>query len=174
MSPAIVVVAKDVRGVEKRVVIDDSGTSIDDVRRAVARAYGVENHRARCYLVDGDDRELRGGSSWLDRCGKTSRVCVVGFARAASRRRAATATETPTPTPRRREDDVLLKRVREDVARTTTGARASSSFVGVDALDRLRDVWAAKKTRTKRGAATATATGDGDGAPFERRIDERG
>ena len=56
MSPAIVVVAKDVRGVEKRVVIDDSGTSIDDVRRAVARAYGVENHRARCYLVDGDDR----------------------------------------------------------------------------------------------------------------------
>ena len=158
MSPAIVVVAKDVRGVEKRVVIDDSGTSIDDVRRAVARAYGVENHRARCYLVDGDDRELRGRSSWLERCGKTSRVCVVGFARAASRRRAATATETPTPTPRRREDDVLLKRVREDVARTTTGARASSSFVGVDALDRLRDVWAAKKTRTKRGAATATAT----------------
>ena len=41
MSPAIVVVAKDVRGVEKRVVIDDSGTSIDDVRRTVARAYGV-------------------------------------------------------------------------------------------------------------------------------------
>ena len=98
MSPAIVVVAKDVRGVEKRVVIDDSGTSIDDVRRAVARAYGVENHRARCYLVDGDDRELRGRSSWLERCGKTSRVCVVGFARAASRRRAATATVTATAT----------------------------------------------------------------------------
>ena len=116
MSPAIVVVAKDVRGVEKRVVIDDSGTSIDDVRRTVARAYGVENHRARCYLVDGDDRELRGRSSWLERCGKTSRVCVVGFARAASRRRAATATvtATATATPRRREDDVLLKRVRED------------------------------------------------------------
>ena len=42
------IVAKDVRGVVKSVESDDFGTSsIDDVRRAIARAYGFTEHRAR-------------------------------------------------------------------------------------------------------------------------------
>ena len=43
MSPAIVVVAKDVRGVEKRVVIDDSGTSIEAPGR-----HGCDSLKAFC------------------------------------------------------------------------------------------------------------------------------
>ena len=148
-TTAVHVVAKDVRGVEKRVhITDGSKSSIDDVRHAVARAYGVHDHRARLYLVDGDDVELKGASSWIERCGTTSRVCVVGFARAKTSRRRrrvpTTATATASAT---REPDAFLCELREDVAqyatKTTTTTRAVDSTLGVDALERLVDVFAA-------------------------------
>lgn len=142
------VVAKDVRGVEKRVhITDGSEMTIDDVRIAVARAYGVDDHRARLYLVDDDDGgELKGPSSWIERCGTTSRVCVIGFARAkTSRRRRRVPTSGTSGTSGTREPDSFLCALREDVARCvmrpTTGS--STTTLGVDALDRLRDVFAA-------------------------------
>ena len=108
------IVAKDVRGVVKSVELDDFGTSsIDDVRRAIARAYGFPEHRARV-CATGRDGELRGTASWASASGDATEVMVFGFAAVKTRRRRRERRET---TATRGDDDDV-----EDAERDANGA----------------------------------------------------
>lgn len=90
--------AKDVRGVVKTLRMNADTDSIDDVRERLARAYGVPNARARCFLA-GASHELRGREPWASVAGDGGReVVVIRFVGVKTAKSKARTTTTTTAT----------------------------------------------------------------------------
>ena len=89
------IVARDVRGVVKTVELDAplATATVDDVRRAVARAHGRPDRLARVCAV-GRDGELRGAASWTRATDGATEAMVFGFARAKTTPRARARAKT--------------------------------------------------------------------------------
>ena len=136
------IVARDVRGVVKTVELDAplATATVDDVRRAVARAHGRPDRLARVCAV-GRDGELRGAASWTRATDGATEAMVFGFARAKT-----------TPRARARE---RRRRKREDAIATRRRRDRSSAARAMDFMKAC----APRRTRGRRGARARREAG---------------